>query len=144
MRRQISVLIAVALCGCAETQFFKDDGKTQMPGLPFVWTDEKGESQLGYVRTTPGFFPPGNFTVVRDAEGGYTQFAVNIHHSIAAQLAGQPTVPGGNLSEKILVFELGKRIALERMRAEIQALPEFPQRGTLLEKLDGILKEKNF
>ena len=65
LKRGPILIIVLFPVGCAETLFYKEDGKTEMPGLPFLWKDETGKPNLAYVKTTAGFSAPANFTLVR-------------------------------------------------------------------------------
>ncbi len=51
MCKKVLALVAMLFSvGCASTHYYKEDGKTELPGLPFVWKDEKGKAQRAYVK----------------------------------------------------------------------------------------------
>lgn len=90
------------------------------------------------MKTSAGLFHPGSFTI--SADGAY--FSVNSDGGVTFGPEGGGGVESGTssgLSEKLLLYDLGRRFAVSRMQAEIAELPDFPQRAVLLKRLDAIL-----
>jgi hypothetical protein len=77
------------LSGCAHTHYYADDeGKTELPGLPFTWVDKDGKPRQAYVSTCTGF-GEASFEIQRTETGGYVRFSQNLDSTAAAALANR-------------------------------------------------------
>jgi len=122
---------SILVAGCATTYYYDENGR-ELPGLPFVWKDEKGISHLAYVKVSTGF-GQATFTLERSEAGGYTRFTSNLDSTAAAHLTG-------DVLDK--AFEAGKRAARLELRERISNIEDSSAKTTLLKRLQELEQEK--
>ena len=113
LRSPSALAVMWLLSGCAHTHYYADDeGKTELPGLPFTWVDKDGNPRQAYVSTCTGF-GKASFEIQRTEAGGYLRFSQNLDSTAAAELAG-------SLADK--AFEAGKKAGAAEKQAEMEGL----------------------